>query len=287
MTAFSFLYRNERTATRRHVRAVDGISRFQFPLSERTNCNAQRDTMTGVLNEVFQFPLSERTNCNRSDEKVDEQTSELSVSSIGTNELQLLSRPFGIRKLQTFSFLYRNERTATQLPSVTRDARTVFQFPLSERTNCNVVRFMRCNRDFPTFSFLYRNERTATSTIYSVSKMPRAFSFLYRNERTATSRPKLPRAPRSCAFSFLYRNERTATKINELISALDETTFSFLYRNERTATSTFFSCESLSIRSFSFLYRNERTATRLERARCRHPSQLSVSSIGTNELQQP
>jgi len=162
---FSFLYRNERTAT------------FISP-QQRIRANA----------------------------------SILSVSSIGTNELQRISSNSPMRPVPSFSFLYRNERTATKrgvmalgliliaFSFLYRNERTAtmiglpsnpnmcsFQFPLSERTNCNraILRFGAVADS--TFSFLYRNERTATMRLlHAGARLALSFSFLYRNERTAT-----------------------------------------------------------------------------------------------------
>jgi len=110
--SFSFLYRNERTATKFFRRArFDGFI-FQFPLSERTNCNLTRQaTLRGIYS--------------------------LSVSSIGTNELQHESHCRQTKQARPFSFLYRNERTATASQFSQLGSVFVFQFPLSERTNCN------------------------------------------------------------------------------------------------------------------------------------------------------
>ena len=114
--AFSFLYRNERTATDLNaIRAMNQFN-FQFPLSERTNCNELDILDTRVSRSLFQFPLSERTNCNHRDKYGFFCTSLLSVSSIGTNELQ---------RRQNRKQNRRQNR---------------FQFPLSERTNCNSTR---------------------------------------------------------------------------------------------------------------------------------------------------
>jgi len=85
----------------------------------------------------FQFPLSERTNCNKSAAVRAAVAIALSVSSIGTNELQLLDHEDEFVTLRTFSFLYRNERTATCVLRPSDHIFTCFQFPLSERTNCN------------------------------------------------------------------------------------------------------------------------------------------------------
>ena len=67
----------------------------------------------------------------------------LSVSSIGTNELQ----PTPVAH-------------QSSLPNR-------FQFPLSERTNCNVRAQQAREAPGESFSFLYRNERTATSDVVS------------------------------------------------------------------------------------------------------------------------
>ncbi len=88
---FSFLYRNERTATQKFRGWLRARTGFQFPLSERTNCNARTMARAGGHIWIFQFPLSERTNCNLSQLPKDFDTKSLSVSSIGTNELQLCS----------------------------------------------------------------------------------------------------------------------------------------------------------------------------------------------------
>jgi len=210
-TSFSFLYRNERTATSIVRDEANSSPRFQFPLSERTNCNCcfsrlrsccgfsfsflyrnertatklhrrveKTDSTLSVssigTNELqpqkskdmqisyitFQFPLSERTNCNVSVLFRQQIFRFLSVSSIGTNELQHEASTRLSRSSFSFSFLYRNERTATRVEQSFPRYRPIFQFPLSERTNCN-SRLVRSVRATPTsFSFLYRNERTAT-----------------------------------------------------------------------------------------------------------------------------
>jgi len=137
MGYFSFLYRNERTATRNVKLGIVNFAIFQFPLSERTNCN---------INFCVNIHRDLR----------------ISVSSIGTNELQRKTRNPPHRVGRYFSFLYRNERTATALTHDTNEMLSdisvssigtnelqlvifhghnvrpfQFQFPLSERTNCN------------------------------------------------------------------------------------------------------------------------------------------------------
>ena len=125
----------------------------------------------------FQFPLSERTNCNPPFERARVNPICLSVSSIGTNELQLQAgkardtvdalsvSSIGTNELQ----LMRTQKKPSSLRH--------FQFPLSERTNCNTKRQTRvlCPRE--TFSFLYRNERTATQISYIATATVAPFQF--------------------------------------------------------------------------------------------------------------
>jgi len=89
-------------------------SDFQFPLSERTNCNFDDEYVPDDCRFDFQFPLSERTNCNGYKVYRALLTQTLSVSSIGTNELQRAADRQCFAACRAFSFLYRNERTATR-----------------------------------------------------------------------------------------------------------------------------------------------------------------------------
>jgi len=236
VSTFSFLYRNERTAT--------------------WNDESQRKLL-----------------CT------------LSVSSIGTNELQHLIGYSPRRTYFTFSFLYRNERTATtrepsrcfankrlsvssigtnelQLPQEELVWRGVlaFQFPLSERTNCN----------------LRRREQKSSQIALSVSSIGT-------NELQLNRVIQRPAELNSFQFPLSERtNCNPTTKKRPLHSARS---FSFLYRNERTATGIPDDALAIGILPFSFLYRNERTATAVAAPPRRQPVSLSVSSIGTNELQ--
>ncbi len=161
-SSFSFLYRNERTATKICDRAAAGMSFFQFPLSERTNCNEGvefvefAESLLSVssigTNELqlhftpiertrpslFQFPLSERTNCNLRFACDSRLGKPLSVSSIGTNELQ---QPLKCRTEDSphngFQFPLSERTNCNNVNLGSWRTWRIFQFPLSERTNCN------------------------------------------------------------------------------------------------------------------------------------------------------
>ena len=137
--SFSFLNRNERTATFCPHELDARVLGFQFPQSERTNCNRWIQVVVAAVNDLsvssigtnelqlppwsntlvaralFQFPQSERTNCNFILCAVRCCVATLSVSSIGTNELQPLMSLQSTSGPCAFSFLNRNERTATLL----------------------------------------------------------------------------------------------------------------------------------------------------------------------------
>jgi len=183
----------------------------------------------------------------------------LSVSSIGTNELQQRRCCDSQHIFLSFSFLYRNERTATRRAGAPMLEGFTFQFPLSERTNCNKALVAFHQAVFLTFSFLYRNERTATDLRASGSTWKIDFQFPLSERTNCNHRVAcVCRTRRGLSVSSIGTNE-----LQRRIGS-----------------------DCLRKRSpFSFLYRNERTATR-DRHHCPTQSpQLSVSSIGTNELQ--
>ena len=230
---FSFLYRNERTATTpttkllidslcfqfplsertncnefiKRVREKHGHV-FQFPLSERTNCNARLTISPLASRFTFQFPLSERTNCNEQYAAPRDALKHLSVSSIGTNELQLFSVMIAIKCSSTFSFLYRNERTATAPPIAA--ARPACRLSVSsigtnelQPIGKNLLQLQHCNL---SVSSIGTNELQQAIAV-RVANQDVAFSFLYRNERTATAYSDKPTSPASC-FQFPL-SERT------------------------------------------------------------------------------
>jgi len=135
----------------------------------------------------------------------------LSVSSIGTNELQ------------------------PRIGNRQRSVRIAFQFPLSERTNCNLTDDADAILEDGSFSFLYRNERTATSvdSILDSPDLILSVSSIGTNELQQQN---------VCAGRGRTKLSVSSIGTNELQPSLQTIintsggTFSFLYRNERTAT---------------------------------------------------
>ena len=210
----------------------------------------------------------------------------LAFSFLYRNERTATRHAFGIaaHDFVAFSFLYRNERTATMTFPSFADIRYFFQFPLSERTNCNAAESPLSLRATIAFSFLYRNERTATRRTARVRDRHRALSVSSIGTNELQLAAKYTRSPAARCFQFPL-SERTNCNHQVLqLADLAGLPFSFLYRNERTATDAA-SATILKISTFSFLYRNERTATLFKRTNSAFDACLSVSSIGTNELQ--
>ena len=115
----------------------------------------------------------------------------LSVSTIGTNELQPLQSSAILYPVCAFSFHNRNERTATGTPKPTPTTKSTFQFPQSERTNCNLLSVRIVFGLISTFSFHNRNERTATLHARVRGGTSPAFQFP-QSERTNCNFMRLP-----------------------------------------------------------------------------------------------
>ena len=183
----------------------------------------------------------------------------LSVSSIGTNELQRTHVSLDQSKSRSFSFLNRNERTATldywdDIPFV-----YAFQFPQSERTNCNrrgVLLF------FPRRRFQFPQSERTNCNFPSTAFLPSILRFQFpQSERTnCNSVPKQCALTLNISFSFLNRNERTATVTDRHCdAALLCLSVSSIGTNELQLAAR--RLERRLGCSFSFLNRNERTAT--------------------------
>ncbi len=187
MRTFSFLYRNERTATPVCTSfAYSGIS-FQFPLSERTNCNCVgaaarpprvRLSVSSIGTNELQPNLAKKSPPN----------SQLSVSSIGTNELQRHRALKKARPSPPFSFLYRNERTATLL-----------------------LRFVPCRIALLSVSSIGTNELQRITKLLTLQPNGLSVSSIGTNELQQIWDKIVSES--NLAFSFLYRNERTATRV--------------------------------------------------------------------------
>ena len=111
---FSFLNRNERTATLLET----WITNAYYALSV-SSIGTNELQLLAIADHAhdngnFQFPQSERTNCNAIVHVGSRDAAGLSVSSIGTNELQHQYSVGAQHPRFSFSFLNRNERTATR-----------------------------------------------------------------------------------------------------------------------------------------------------------------------------
>ena len=258
--AFSFHNRNERTATKFHQIGTRARCAFQFPQSERTNCNCGYDARNPQRNR-------------------------LSVSTIGTNELQHIwhTRRYLSDFFLSVSTIGTNELQQWRGKSIRRAACN-FQFPQSERTNCNIVLDWGRVCTGGTFSFHNRNERTATFHVTPRVSIPAALSV----STIGTNELQRPcyantRIESRLSVSTIGTNELQQMRVAKF--GLRMLVFQFP-QSERTNCNLVSKCEQpYQLRPFSFHNRNERTATRNLTRRLRRSSKLSVSTIGTNELQ--
>ncbi len=126
-----------------------------------------------------------------------------------------------------------------------------FQFPLSERTNCNLFIFFPLFEFFQSFSFLYRNERTATDFRYEMEDASHfAFSFLYRNERTATLKNGIGENVRKhLSVSSIGTNELQQT--NSVGTKPTKSSFQFPL-SERTNCNSGYALPYLALTDFQF-----------------------------------
>ena len=99
---------------------------FQFPQSERMSCNLRLSLFVVQAVHFFQFPQSERMSCNCSRPPFRMRTCKLSVSTIGTNELQLLLAVVNllVTGVLSVSTIGTNELQHTELKHTLRETQT-------------------------------------------------------------------------------------------------------------------------------------------------------------------
>jgi len=208
----------------------------------------------------FQFPLSERTNCNLHSPHLQCALCLLSVSSIGTNELQHRTMLAQLGKEIAFSFLYRNERTATAFATAHVFFNEVFQFPLSERTNCNRLR-MPSQRDVQALSVSSIGTNELQPFDGSASRGPAVRFQFPLSERTNCNHAAAPLRPRRAhlSVSSIGTNELQPPTISS--KSATRTPFQFPLSERTNCNFGNLSGVKSLVAAFSFLYRNERTAT--------------------------
>ena len=281
---------------------------FQFPQSERTNCNLRArvrapqvhslSVSTIGTNELqrikhkpprelecrFQFPQSERTNCNCEKCLRMRRAKCLSVSTIGTNELQPLKTKNFHDGGKPFSFHNRNERTATLGWKTERSFALVFQFPQSERTNCNhnalVVLVVIGNLSVSTIG---TNELQPDSV--AASACARASFQFPQSERTNCNRAYADWNVDAWRLSVSTIGTNELQPLSSVLTIAQKFYFQFPQSERTNCNLTLSVSPNDSINAFSFHNRNERTATSTKSRFFFFERKLSVSTIGTNELQ--
>jgi len=236
--------------------------------------------------KIFQFPLSERTNCNYGAFKIISHAEILSVSSIGTNELQQTNIVAKGRYRPSFSFLYRNERTATFV-HFERDCRarklSVSSIGTNELQHCSFFSPLNLFSNL-SVSSIGTNELQQSQTRPILWQL-RSFQFPL-SERTNCNKELLCDSASDAwlSVSSIGTNELQPMQVTVPGSIAYHFQFPLSERTNCNLPRRW--CTRAWCRPFSFLYRNERTATKRMKRWLGNASCLSVSSIGTNELQQ-
>ena len=144
-------------------RPVFTLPDFQYPRSDRANCNLlfrsqlflnsklsvssfgssqlQPTADAGVRLDAifFQYPRSDRANCNHWRAAKRRAGIQLSVSSFGSSQLQHHPQRDCVYEEIPFSILVRIEPTATLVNALYALSELGFQYPRSDRANCNDV----------------------------------------------------------------------------------------------------------------------------------------------------
>ena len=111
----------------------------------------------------------------------------------------------------SFSILYRIEPTVTGETSQQTASSTTFQYPLSDRTHCNLGATRAVPAAAPTFSILYRIEPTVTRVPGPAPPASRVFQYPL-SDRTHCNTALLScTGNKLLTFSILYRIEPTVT----------------------------------------------------------------------------
>ena len=133
---FSILARIEGTATVGQYPAVMRAVHFQYPRTDRRDCNVTRRLVQrDVL--AFQYPRTDRRDCNlclRNDTAAEDNPFSILARIEGT----ATAVHYELEKYTyAFSILARIEGTATSSSSWTRRATRSFQYPRTDRRDCN------------------------------------------------------------------------------------------------------------------------------------------------------
>ena len=115
----------------------DSQQYFQYPRSDRRRCNLPVQESRDDSQQYFQYPRSDRRRCNKERCARWSGNCRLSVSSVGSEAMQLFCRYGSPMLISAFSILGRIGGDATNLGHPGRLAKTTFQYPRSDRRRCN------------------------------------------------------------------------------------------------------------------------------------------------------
>ena len=163
---------------------------FQYPRSDRRRCNYGNPHFTLGTFTGFQYPRSDRRRCNRCGPVPGAPAPGLSVSSVGSEAMQLLTKNLLPGSLAPFSILGRIGGDATTDARIRHLIQALFQYPRSDRRRCN--------------------DRTAPRGV-----APADFQYPRSDRRRCNSNGRQGKPPHSRPFSILGRIGGDATFLRQ------------------------------------------------------------------------
>ena len=119
-------------------RPLPGQEHFQYPRSDRRRCNSEEAPKRPVVRVDFQYPRSDRRRCNGRGVRAGRVPPRLSVSSVGSEAMQLVRLSSDPRPHTPFSILGRIGGDATWVVLPPGEFwLQIFQYPRSDRRRCN------------------------------------------------------------------------------------------------------------------------------------------------------
>ena len=144
------------------MQIITGDWDFQYPLSDRTLCNRAECEFEHSPRNAFSILSRIEPSATCRHKNVTLENIILSVSSLGSNSLQLRQPLVDASDHLSFSILERIELSATQPVPQRHHRCRLFQYPRTDRTLCNRHRQARGANRESAFSILERIELSAT-----------------------------------------------------------------------------------------------------------------------------
>ncbi len=147
---------------------------FQYPLTDRGDCNIRILYKDNII--MFQYPLTDRGDCNHLFITVCGMNSSVSVSTNGSRRLQPLPPRTLCRSLCMFQYPLTDRGDCNRRNVITAESPTMFQYPLTDRGDCN----------FAMIGTKSPHAKVSVSTNGSRRLQPGTAALIYRSSRSVS-----------------------------------------------------------------------------------------------------